>query len=462
MPTLREILETPPSEALRRWRDWFFSVRLTPYIPHSPTPKQALFLCNGLNYYAREVFYGGQPGGGKSDALLMAALQYVDVPGYRALLLRRTYADLALPEALMDRAASWLSGTDARWNNIDKTWHFPSGATLTFGYLKNRGDEQRYKSAEFQFIGFDEVTQFHERQYTFLFSRLRRLANSRVPLRMRSAGNPPMDAIGMWVRDRFVVNQSIERPFIPAGLDDNPYIDKEAYLQSLAHLDEHTRRALFDWFVASEGLVYPEFNEQNITTADARPDPDLPYEIAIDDGYYPDPRVTLFIQRQPSRILVFHELRQFRTLEEKTVRDIVRIARDYGLGLPEIAVVSHEAPALRERLRLADIPARSWLRRKPRGGNRSARVAAIKLLRPLIRDENDRRVLQVHPRCKGLIEEFTQLYRYPEDTKARADDRPEDGNDHAVEALQSWVYARIGARGLEDLHLVPPEEAAHA
>jgi hypothetical protein len=30
----------------------------------------------------KEVFYGGAAGGGKSDALLMAALQYVDVKGY--------------------------------------------------------------------------------------------------------------------------------------------------------------------------------------------------------------------------------------------------------------------------------------------------------------------------------------------------------------------------------------------
>jgi len=29
-----------------------------------------------------DAFYGGAAGGGKSDALLMAALQYIDIPGY--------------------------------------------------------------------------------------------------------------------------------------------------------------------------------------------------------------------------------------------------------------------------------------------------------------------------------------------------------------------------------------------
>ena len=126
------------------------------YIPQAPTPKQAAFLLLPVI----EAFYGGQPGGGKSSALLMAALQYVDVPGYSALLLRRTYADLALAGALMDRARSWLSGTDAQWNEQRKIWRFPSGATLTFGYLENANDKYRYQGSEFQFVGFDEISQF--------------------------------------------------------------------------------------------------------------------------------------------------------------------------------------------------------------------------------------------------------------------------------------------------------------
>ena len=56
-----------------------------------------------------------------SDALLMAALQYVDHPQYAALLLRDTYKNLSLPNSLMSRAHAWLANTDARWNEKDKT-----------------------------------------------------------------------------------------------------------------------------------------------------------------------------------------------------------------------------------------------------------------------------------------------------------------------------------------------------
>ena len=57
-----------------------------------------------MRTYALEALFGGAAGGGKSSALLMSALQYVDVPGYSAILFRKTFADLSLPGALMDRA----------------------------------------------------------------------------------------------------------------------------------------------------------------------------------------------------------------------------------------------------------------------------------------------------------------------------------------------------------------------
>lgn len=219
-----------------------------PYIPHEPTIPQARFLLS----LDRELCYGGQAGGGKSDALLMAALQFVEVPGYNAILFRKTYQDLSLPEALMDRAASWLAGTDAKWRGMEHQWVFPSGAVMTFGYLQTPADRYRYQSAAFQFIGFDELTQFEEGSYTYLFSRLRKASGSDVPLRMRAATNP--GGIGhAWVKARFVDTGKL----IPASLHDNPYIDQEAYEGSLNMLDAVTRAQLRDgnWLVAN-GIMF--------------------------------------------------------------------------------------------------------------------------------------------------------------------------------------------------------------
>jgi len=94
---------------------------VTSWIPHTPTPKQQQFLDCG----AREAFYGGAAGGGKSDALLMAALAYVDHPGYAAIIFRRSFSDLSLPGALMDRSHDWLGATGAVWNAHEHAWSFP-------------------------------------------------------------------------------------------------------------------------------------------------------------------------------------------------------------------------------------------------------------------------------------------------------------------------------------------------
>ena len=244
--------------------------RLTRYIPHLPTAKQQLFLCLDS---VLEAFYGGSGGGGKSDALLMAALQYVDVPHYSALLLRRTYPELSKSGALMDRAHEWLAQTDARWNGTDKCYDFPSGARLQFGYLDTLTDMYQYGSAEFQYIGFDELTEFAERQYQFLFSRLRSREGLDVPLRMRSASNP--GGLGHdWVRRCFIdsATRAAEAAFIPASLADNPHIRQEEYRRSLSHLDPVTRRQIEDgdWTARHGGSIFKgEWFSQHLV--DVRP-----------------------------------------------------------------------------------------------------------------------------------------------------------------------------------------------
>lgn len=231
------------------------------YAPQQPTARQKQF----LECTAFEALYGGSAGGGKSSALLMAALQYVPVPGYAALILRRTYADLALPGAIMDRAKAWLVPQGVTWNEQNKRFTFPSNATLTFGYLDSDKDRFRYQGSELQFLGVDEATQLPEQWYLYLLSRLRRCKGHDVPIRARLASNP--GGVGHeWVKRRFVDDATRgDRVFVPAGLRDNPYVDADAYESALAQLDPTTRRQLLDgiWVRDSEGLVY-QHTEANL------------------------------------------------------------------------------------------------------------------------------------------------------------------------------------------------------
>lgn len=204
-----------------------------------------------------EGFYGGAARGGKTSALLAGALQYVDIPDYSALILRRTYGQLNMPDSVLTRAHQWLRNTDARWNAMHSRYEFPSGALLQFGYLQYFKDVYQYDGTAFQFIGFDELTQFLLEQYRFLFSRLNRKAGSRIPLRMRSASNP--GGVGhVWVKERFIKGRSADRFFIPATLTDNPHIDIASYRLSLKQLDAITRkqREEGDWDVSREGTMF--------------------------------------------------------------------------------------------------------------------------------------------------------------------------------------------------------------
>lgn len=118
------------------------------YMAHIPHPRQQVF----LSLSNREVMFGGSGGGGKSDALLMSALQYVDVPGYSALLLRTTWPDLNKAGAILDRANQWFGGTDARKREGGRIWEFPTydkngnealPARISFGYLDKENDKYK-------------------------------------------------------------------------------------------------------------------------------------------------------------------------------------------------------------------------------------------------------------------------------------------------------------------------------
>ena len=235
--------------------------KLNKYIPITPTPKQtAALLMNSV----KELLYGGAAGGGKSVFMLAAALQYVDTPGYAAILFRKTFSDLMLPGALIPMSQEWLSPYlstgEVRWHDKDKRYTFvESGATLSFGYLDAKGDELRYQGAEFQFVGMDEVTHIAPEAYRYLFSRMRRLKGSNIPIRMRASANPG-GPFGDYYYQRFFVDKADKkmRVFLPAGLNDNPHLDVEAYRESLAELDEVTRAQLEngDWEIRAKGDLF--------------------------------------------------------------------------------------------------------------------------------------------------------------------------------------------------------------
>ncbi len=253
-------MTTSEVERRRLLHDAAYETLLIPYCSLIPTPAQARFLLD----MSSEALYGGAAGSAKSTGMLMAALQFADIPGHRALILRRTLVELRASGGLIDLAHQHLD-RPTRWNAETSTFTFGSGASLTFGHLDHENDKLRYQGLEYQCVCFDELTHFTESQYLYLFSRLRRPAGdsplARVPLRMRAATNPGGPGHD-WVFRRFIQpwqDRIANGPrFFPARLADNPHIDQTSYRSSLERLDPITRAQLRDgdWDIRPQGRMF--------------------------------------------------------------------------------------------------------------------------------------------------------------------------------------------------------------
>jgi predicted phage terminase large subunit-like protein len=331
------------SEPQTNWENVleYLQPKMSDYCPEEPSLPQKVFLrTNGI-----EALFGGAAGGGKSSALLMSALQFVDIPSYSAILFRRTFADLSLPGALMDRFKSWMSNyDDVHWNNNSFVATFPSGARISFGYLNNQSDYLRYKGSEFQFIGMDEVTEIRESDYRYMFSRLRRPNSgplSEVPLRMRCASNPAPN----WVRQRFIVEGISEgRIFVPSKLTDNPGIDADSYRQALQALDPIERRRLEegDWWSTTLGSL---FERESVIIIDQSEVPTISntakvvrfWDLAATEpsANNPDPDYTVgTLMMFDQGIAYVMDVKRVRVKGEKVEQLIAQTAYEDGLDTP--------------------------------------------------------------------------------------------------------------------------------
>lgn len=237
--------------------------------------QHAFLLTDGTEH----VLFGGARGGGKSEALLAGALQYVDVQGYAALLFRKTYKDLHEPQALVERARQYLHGTDAHWQGKDLQWRFPSGAVLKFGHLEHAADVEDYQGAQAQYWGFDESGQLEPHSMETLTLSARRLTGFPAPIRFRYSANPGGRA-HEWLVENFVSGAPENgRLFIPSRAVDNPGLDLGDYLPRLDAITDPVLRAQMrdgDWTVIDRSALICQEWTPATAAACTRSDDSLP------------------------------------------------------------------------------------------------------------------------------------------------------------------------------------------
>lgn len=254
----------------------------------TPQPKQAVMMSRKED----EGLYGGAAGGGKSDYLIIEALRQVSAPWYRALILRKIVKEL---KQLTERAYFYYKSAypSVKYNATTRTFRFPSGATITFDSLFREQDKLKYQGLQFEFIGFDEITQFLQSEYEYLRSR-NRANGPGMRVYMRCTGNPGGIGHG-WVKQYFVTagepNKTVwtrsevilpsgdiqefytSKIFVPSKVFDNKILlqNDPEYLKRLATMSEAERNALlYGSWDSFEGQVFTEFIDDPAHYADRR------------------------------------------------------------------------------------------------------------------------------------------------------------------------------------------------
>jgi len=216
-----------------------------------------------------DVLYGGAAGGGKSYAMLVDPLRYAHRSAHRGLIIRRSMPEL---RELIDKSRELYPKAfpGCKYKEVEKLWNFPSGAKIEFGFLERDADVYRYQGQAYSWIGFDEITHLPtEFAWNYLASRLR-TTDSEITCYMRCTANP--GGVGAtWVKKRYIdpspPHESFEgsdgltRKFIPARLQDNPFLAHDGnYEKMLRALPPTQRQQLLEgnWDVA-EGAAFTEF-----------------------------------------------------------------------------------------------------------------------------------------------------------------------------------------------------------
>lgn len=290
-----------------------------------------------LSAVERQVLFGGAAGGGKSYAMLADPLRDMNNPNFSGLLVRHTTEELReLITKSQDLYPKAIPGIV--WSERKQQWTTPRGARLWMSFLDRELDVMRYQGQAFNWIGFDELTQWSTPYaFNYMGSRLR-TSDPSLRLYMRCTSNPGGPGHG-WVKKGFIdpspYNTAFaatdfetgeelrfptghtregkalyKRRFIPATLFDNPYLASDGEYESmLLSLPEAQRRQLLygDWDI-SDGAAFTEFNRKvHVIEPFAIPRDWVRFR-AADYGYGSKTAVLWFAIAPDNQLIVYREL----------------------------------------------------------------------------------------------------------------------------------------------------------
>ena len=394
-----------------------------------------------------DVLYGGAAGGGKSYAMLVDPLRYAHRAAHRALIIRRSMPEL---RELIDKSRELYPKAfpGCKYREVEKLWNFPSGAKIEFGFLERDADVYRYQGQAYSWIGFDEITHLPtEFPWNYLASRLRTTDSEIVPY-MRCTANP--GGVGAhWVKKRYIdpnePNESfkgadgLSRKFIPARLEDNPFLAEDGrYEQMLKALPPTQRKQLLEgnWDV-NEGAAFTEFDTDLHIVA--------PFQIpihwervkGIDYGYASESAcIWAAIDPSDGTLIVYRELYR----KGLTGEDLGHLITEMELQDPLAVSGVLDTAAWSKTGTTGPTVGETLVRQghKLRRADKNRIQGKIQIHEYLRLQPSGRPRLQIFSSCPSLIRELQSI---PLD-KSNPEDVDTHAPDHAYDALRYLIMSR--------------------
>lgn len=216
-----------------------------------------------------EILYGGARGGGKTDAGQAWLLYEIQHKLFRGLVIRQNAKDLT---DWVDRAKRMYINTGAVFKGSPTEIHFPSGAIIRTGHLKDDNAYTQYQGHEYQKMLIEELTQIpSEKLYQQLISSCR---STVLEIRPQVFATTNPGGLGHeWVKKRWGLQQNPNetvvtltdfgnRVYIPARVYDNAKLVEldPFYVKQLENISDPSLRDA--WLNGSwsdpviEGQVY--------------------------------------------------------------------------------------------------------------------------------------------------------------------------------------------------------------
>jgi phage terminase large subunit len=279
-------------------RQQAWSVKIGDTYVFVPTPRAVEFF--EAAHKTRRTLYGGAAGGAKSHTLRWGAYRLcLTVPNASVLILRKTYKELERTH--FKAFAKDAQAFGAKWVPSANKMVFANGSQIEAGHCENAQAFETYLSTEYDRIIVDELVTLDEEPMIELMTRARSSKPEIAKMGGATfwAGTNPGGRGALWVRDFFITRgpdpdkypgyEPSWYAFIPAKVDDNPYVDVD-YRQNLAQLPEMRRRQLLDGdWTAYEGRFFGEFRPtkdgQPWHVADVRVPEGVEWVGSMDWGY---------------------------------------------------------------------------------------------------------------------------------------------------------------------------------